>query len=242
MRPNPDLPVLCSDYINTDSVFGGFATKLLGDGRNDFSISTLAGMLPQDLEAYIVPTQTHSTNIAFIDDQIKHGKNVVADTDGVITKKMNVLLTLITADCVPIIYADYAHNIIGISHQGWRGSLHRMAELMIAKMLKEGASLDTLRVAIGPAINDCCYEIYGERYEEFQKEFSEWKSKIFRQNLDKTYINLQHLNYLQLLKAGVKPAHIDHFPFCTCCDGERFFSYKREGDFFGENLSFILQT
>lgn len=203
-----------STVLDPRGLHHGFGTKAFGDGRD---ISTLKHYLNTHAPAYthiIQPQQTHSTNVHIvsagdlIEDVIR-----AADCDGLVTKERNVVLTVVTADCVPIIYYDPVSAIIGISHQGWKGTRDRAPAFVIEKMIALGSTPANIICAMGPAINTCCY-----------------------------HMDLYTINQQTLQSAGVSAKHIDIFPFCTCCDAERFYSYRREGKINGEMIHFVMMS
>lgn len=230
------------------NISAGFSTKMFGDARRD---DVIVKLLRDEYSGgnYIVrPEQTHSTTIRIISkDDVTNSPDtciVVPNTDGVITKEKNVVLTCITGDCVPIMFADVKNGVVGVSHQGWKGSLGRMAQKMIESMCEIGAEKKYLYAAIGPAIGSCCYAVYGERLELFYKEFSNYTNsqlRIIEKRNTTHYLNLSLLNYMQLCEVGIQESHIDHRIFCTSCDSANFYSYQRDygTDRWGEMVTYI---
>lgn len=168
--------IFTSSKLNDSTIFSGSSTKLLGDSRND---ETLLEFFKNHYPQYVTivrPKQTHSTRISIIH---KSDSRVLKlpDCDGLITQEKNIILTVQTADCVPLIFADKKNGVVGVSHQGWKGTLRRMAQKMVHTMISQGAEKEYLRVMIGPAIGSCCYEVYGERVEMFEAEFGGFLSK-----------------------------------------------------------------
>ncbi|OGK21336.1 hypothetical protein A2866_01345 [Candidatus Roizmanbacteria bacterium RIFCSPHIGHO2_01_FULL_39_8] len=149
------------------------------------------------------------------------------DADGSITNLSNAALIVKNADCVPIVYVDKIAGYIGISHNGWRGSLKRLAPKMIQKMVSLGSKIEHITCALGPAIGLCCYEVDEDFYYEFMGEFEIYAKQIFQFRKGRWHVNLTLLNCLLLREAGVKKVNIDFFPFCTKCDQKRFFSRRR---------------
>jgi hypothetical protein len=233
--------ILIPTKVINDSINAGFGTKRLGDGRK---LPTIFRFLEGNKTEYghiVIPQQIHSANVEVLEKKQTNKLIKVEDTDGVVTKDKGIVLTVITADCVPIIYADKEKGIIGISHNGWRGSLKRLVQNVIHKMVGMGAKKESIVVAIGPAIGGCCYDIDDDRYYSFLEEFESYADKIFQIRKGKRHISLAKLNYLLLLEAGIKPENIDVFPFCTKCDAKRFFSYRRNTkEKYGEMLSYIV--
>ena len=161
------------------------------------------GREKKEIEKYL-----HSQNIQFqklIDPDQQHTDNIIVNPtsdvencDGLITEKKGTVLTMITADCIPLLCIDTRKQIVGISHNGRRGTEQKLVQKMIQKFYALGSTLHDLRIAVGPAIGACCYPM-----------------------------NLNKENVDQLLAMGIKKDHIDFFPFCTKCDSKRFFSYRR---------------
>lgn len=225
-----------STLFPTDRYLSGFGTKVLGDGRDSEVIKSFLDQQGKSNLTIVVPKQTHSTNVAVFEKADSKSVVDIPNCDAIVTRETDVLLTCITADCVPMIFADDEAGVIGISHQGWKGTLGRLPAKVIETMLEQGATRENIKVAMGPAINDCCYEIFGERLDLFQQEFD---NKIFRISVDKYFLNLYKANYQTLQKAGIVEINIDFHPFCTSCDARSFYSYHRQKPLQGEILSFI---
>lgn len=225
---NDDLKIFFSTQINDEQYFAGFSTKALGDGRDARKILRFLDYSKIHYKKLVVLDQIHSVNIHFFDRQKIDSIEKIVDTDGVITNQSNVVLSVRTADCAPLIFTDKKRGLIGISHQGWRGSLKKMAAKMIDILVQKGGNKEDIIVAIGPEIGPCCYDIDEDRYVEFLEVFDGYSDKIFHFEKGRRHLNLALLNYLQLLDAGVKKEHIDFFPFCTSCDAKRFFSFRRD--------------
>lgn len=239
---NSDTNIFSSSLLTDSRYVSGFSTRLLGDGRNVQVIENFLSENDIPYTTLVLPGQIHSANVADVSDNAV-GIEKIDDTDGVVTNLENVVLIVRTADCVPMIFVDKKAGIIGISHQGWRGSLKRLPEKMIGMMKQKGSSSSDIAVAIGPAIGDCCYDISEDRYYTFMEEFNGFSGRIFSFRKGKRHLNLALLNYLLALHAGVKKENIDFFPFCTSCDRNRFYSFRRDGktEKFGEMFSFVVK-
>lgn len=103
-----------------------------------------------------------------------------------------------------------------------------------------GNGAERVVVVISPCINECCYNIWGERVEEFRSVFGKDADSILIERDKKIYLNLIKANYIQLGHAGIKEKNIDYFPFCTSCDKNRFYSFRRDGDIIGEVMGYIM--
>jgi len=243
IKYNNDLKILYSSLINDDVYFSAFGTKGLGDGRKINTIFNFFQKNKFSFKKIVVLEQIHSTNINFFNSKTNSILETISDTDGVITKDKETVLIVRNADCLPLIFVEKKRGIIGISHQGWRGSIKRMAQKMIDKIIEFGAKKEKIMVVFGPAIGACCYSIDEDRYYQFKEEFNGYSDKIFSYRKGKIFLNLSLLNYLQLREKGVEKENIDFFPFCTRCDQKRFFSFRRDRKKdYGEMFNFIFRS
>lgn len=225
---NQDLHIYYSTIIDECGFTSGFGTKLTPSLDNLISNKEI-----------IIPHQVHGDTISCFD--YLNNRSIC---DGLITNKPNLVLTVQTGDCVPIIFADKKRKLIGISHQGWKGSLLRLPQKMIQKFKDLKSNIQDLTIAIGPSIGSCCYDIDNARLDVFKKEFTSYPSfwqtisESGASRITQTYLNLLHLNYLQLIESGIDPKNIDFFPFCTKCNSEKFYSNRRH-DMASEMVNFI---
>jgi YfiH family protein len=235
-----ETKLFISTLVNDNRFICGFGTKEIGDGRKVQNIIHFFEVNKLPLTKIVIPEQIHSTNIIFFQSSNQQLIETVSETDGVITNQKNTALTVITADCQPIVYLDKENGIIAISHQGWRGSVKRLPQKIVKEMVRLGANLDKIIVALGPVIGECCYTIDDDRYYQFLEEFDGYSDQIFSFFACQRHLNLGRLNYLQLLEVGINKNQIDFFPFCTACDKSRFFSLRRERKkLSGEMINFV---
>lgn len=87
--------------------------------------------------------------------------------DGVVTDKPGVILCIRTADCAPVLLADYEHGVIGAAHAGWRGALSGVIENTTDLMIAKGAKLKNIAAAVGPCIGQASYEVDEFFYRQF---------------------------------------------------------------------------
>ena len=237
------LHIFYSTLVNNERYLSGFSTKALGDGRDPHVILNYFGYQKISYRKIVILDQVHSTNVHFFDGEKKEPFNTIENTDGVITNSEKVMLVVKTADCLPLLFVDKRRGLIGASHQGWQGSLKKMAVKMISAFVKKGSHAQDISVAFGPAIGVCCYDIDDNRAHQFLTEFDGYADKIFHVEKGKRHLNLARLNYLQLLEVCVKKENMDFFPFCTKCDDRHFFSFRRDGkNNYSEMFSFIMKT
>ncbi len=243
---NQILKAYYSTLVNSDKFFFGFSTREIGDGRRIETIFNFLNQHKISFEKVIIPEQIHSANVELVEK--KNNPEIILranDTDAVITKKINYLLTVVTADCLPIIFIEEKTGIIAISHQGWRGTIKKIGLKIIDQIISLGGNINKIKIIIGPGIGQCCYSINEERYYQFLEEFDGYSKKIFFWRKNQIFFNLLKLNYLLFINKEIKKENIDFFPFCTFCQKDKFFSYRRykqKNDHYGEMLSFVMKT
>jgi len=111
--------------------------------------------------------QIHSPDVVtvsapFEDDARPH-------VDAIATDRPGLLLGILTADCVPVLFADARAGVIAAAHAGWKGALGGVTDNSIAAMEKLGADRDHIVAAIGPCIARASYEVdhgFARRFEE----------------------------------------------------------------------------
>ena len=161
-----------------------------------------------------------------------------AEFDGLVCDRVGPVLGAFAADCIPLLFADPVARVIGSAHAGWRGTLGGVAQNVIARMTELGGKPPQIRVALGPSIGPCCFEVGDEVVALFRAAFGELPNMVVP-GPRKQHIDLRVAMRAGLERAGVAPAHIDDRPPCTRCESERFFSYRRDGKEGGVHMGFI---
>ena len=163
--------------------------------------------------------------------------------DGIVTKKKNIILGILTADCAPILFYDPLNKIIGACHAGWKGSLNGILENTINAMKNLGARSNSIKCAIGPCISQDSYQVSLDFYLQFilenpsNRQFfeSEIKKDKFRFSLKK-YIKYK-LNNFGIQDISSIP--IDTFKQDHICFSYRKSIKKKENDY-GRMISTIV--
>ena len=185
-----------------------------------------------DAEKIVITVQKH-TDIILKDAHLHTGlgwdvpSEIVADAE--MTDQKGCVLVKLTADCVPVLlYAPDVHAIAAI-HDGWAGTVKRLAQKTAEAMVQQyGADPSKMLAAIGPSIGKCCFEVEHDVADVFLKEF---KTENTTQVSDiKWHIDLWNCNVEQLMDAGLQRENIAVGGICTkCSPQDMFFSYRREG-------------
>ena len=103
--------------------------------------------------------QSHSASAVTIDSTSDASIDARADADALITNNSGYALAILTADCVPVLFAAPEMGVIGAAHAGWRGAVDGVLEATIAMMAKQGITPDQIEAVIGPAIQQPNYQV-----------------------------------------------------------------------------------
>lgn len=174
---------------------------------------------------YIVSLkQTHSANVVIVDNSnrelLKHPEPSL-EGDALITALPDTVLLVKVADCQPLLLADPVQKVIAAVHSGWRGSVQNIIGKTIAVM-QEKMSCDPANIVagIGPSLGPCCAEFVNYK-DELPPTF--WPYK-----LGENHFNFWRISAMQMKEAGVPEDNIEISGFCTVCNPNLFFSYRRD--------------
>ncbi|WP_076073217.1 peptidoglycan editing factor PgeF [Sphingomonas montana] len=146
--------------------------------------------------------------------------------DALVTDRPGLLLGILTADCVPVLFADPAAGIVGAAHAGWKGALGGVTDATLAAMEALGADRTRIVAAIGPCIARASYEVdaaFRLRFEQADPE----NERFFREGRRDAHHQFDIEAYVthRLATAGV--TRIDALGLDTYALANRFYSYRR---------------
>lgn len=170
----------------------------------------------------VYPSQTHTSNVEIATPERKE----YPDTDGLILTNKEQAIFLNFADCTPLIFYD--GKICAVSHAGWRGTEGKIAVKTVEKMVLEfNSPLENIKCAIGPAISYCCYNVGEDVLKKLSVTVKNFVGLSEVRN-GAVYVDLKGINRQQLVEFGLKEENIDICPYCTVCNNDLFFSYRKE--------------
>jgi polyphenol oxidase len=190
-------------------------------------------------------SQVHGTNIEHVGNGSDLSAVAATQADGLCSGEPGVGISVHVADCTPILMACPRTGVCAALHAGWRGTVAGISQAGVRAMVEQfGARPEDLRVAIGPCIGACCFEVGPEVVAEFlTKDPRARESGCIVMGRQKDHIDLRRVQLLQLRSAGVLPEHIDVSRDCTHCDPEnRFFSFRKAGRATGQMVGFIARV
>jgi YfiH family protein len=160
--------------------------------------------------------------------------------DGVCSDVAGLAVGVYVADCVPALLADPRTGAFAAVHAGWRGTIAGILPAAVSALAGAyGSAPAELRVALGPAIGPCCFEVGPEVAAAFETALPGAGTVITRPGR-KPHVDLRLAQRLQLAAAGVSADAIDAIDACTKCDpAGRFYSYRRDADRTGQHVGFI---
>ncbi len=188
---------------------------------------------------FVVANQTHSDHIYIVKKVETKGwsdiSNAIDNCDALITDEKGVVLTVLTADCVPILLYDIQREVVSVVHAGWRGTKTNIISKTVKKMIDiYDSNPKDIIAGIAPSIGRCCYEVD----EDVAKHFFDIP-QAFEKKKDKFMLDLPYINKMQLLNVGLLEQHIEMSGICTSCEVGKFFSYRKEQGCSGRFMSMI---
>lgn len=155
------------------------------------------------------------------------GGDMPPDGDALITNDRGTVLIVRTADCVPLLLYDPTVHAIAAIHAGWKGTSLNIVGTTVAALQREyGVLPGSIRVAIGPAIRACHYDVsttQDGRVELFERLF---KADVVVRADGGVALDLVEANRQQCLAAGIQNEHINLHPDCTAERVDRWASFR----------------
>lgn len=184
----------------------------------------------------VVPRQVHGDAIA-VDGPTSPA---VGDADGVIVRERGAAAGVLTADCVPMLFAVPAARLAAAVHAGWRGTALGVAVRAVERLRAEcGRDADSIQVGLGPTIGACCYQVGGEVVAALEAASARGCVRVHRREGDRAWVDLREINAALLRRAGVPADNIHLVGPCTRCAETDFFSHRASGGTTGRQLSAI---
>jgi YfiH family protein len=149
--------------------------------------------------------------------------------DASIATAAGVVCAILTADCLPVLFADRAGRVVGAAHAGWRGLAGGVLGQTVARMRALGA--DDITAWMGPAIGAQAFEVGQDVFDSFAQALPGIDigfAFVPRPEQQGKYLaDMFGLARLMLARDGVSSvAGGDH---CTATEADRFYSYRRDG-------------
>ncbi|MFN3846667.1 MAG: peptidoglycan editing factor PgeF [Paracoccaceae bacterium] len=206
---------------------GIFAGLNCGAGSSDLSDAVainrarVADAMDVPLEFLVGVHQVHSADVVTVTGPLP----VRPHADALVTATPGVALSVLTADCQPVLFVDAKAGVTGAAHAGWRGAADGVLEATLDAMEALGARRADVSAVIGPCISQRAYEVGPEFFYSFTDE-DPTNSRFFITGTgDRMLFDLPAFGLHRLRAAGV--GHAEWTGHCTYNDPSRFFSFRR---------------
>ncbi|MBF8377583.1 peptidoglycan editing factor PgeF [Alicyclobacillus mali] len=196
----------------------------------------MLGKVGLRVDSLCLVRQVHGPRVVRVDAPTESA----VEADGMITDVPGLALAVLVADCAPVLLYDPVRRVVGACHSGWRGTVEHIVARGIERMRDEyGTDPGHLRVAIGPCIRRCCYEVDDVVAERARNARLERALLPRFGRPDKYVFSLPHAIRLSVEACGVQPEHIYDSGVCTSCRNRHLFSHRREGERAGRQMAVI---
>ncbi len=175
------------------------------------------------------PHQTHS--IIPTEALIENNKK---EADAVFTHQMNKVCAIITADCLPILLSTRSGSHVAAIHAGWRGLLNGIIENTLDALALPPKEI---LIWLGPAIGPQRFEVKKDVYDAFIQMNPDNIKAFIPQGEEHWLADIYLLASLRLQARGI--SKIYGGDYCTHSDDQHFYSYRRDGQSTGRNVSLI---
>ncbi len=165
--------------------------------------------------------QVHSADVITVSSKREDRPHA----DGMVTNVPGLVLSVLTADCQPVLFADKTAGVVAAAHAGWRGALAGVLEATLDAMEDLGAKRSDTQAVIGPSISQTAYEVGPEFLDTFLEDDPENARFFAGGEGDRVHFDLPAYGLHRLRQAGVGGAEWTRH--CTYSDADRFFSYRR---------------
>eukprot|EP00794_Sanderia_malayensis_P004860 gene4860-5498_t len=212
--------------------------------ENRRRLAVAAGFEYKDLK---MPRCVHGIDVWVIGDE------AVPETfDAMVTDKPGITLGAPGADCQTMLFCDPVKKVVAAAHSGWKGTIDRIQQNVVRVMRQRfHCDPNDILVSIGPSIGQCCYEFGKDVAQKFIDSVS--PATVLVKENGKSYLDLWHASIILLQEVGIPRQNIDDgkrfaetelngrdkVTQCTYCNPDKFFSYRRDGALFGNQIGFI---
>jgi len=168
--------------------------------------------------------QTHSPDCVFIDAASDASAAARPVADALVTRTTDHAISILTADCVPVLLAAPSCQLVGAAHAGWRGAVRGILAATVAMMEDKGATCEHIDAVIGPAIQQKNYEVGEDLRSLVLNTRSDAEILFISREKGKYLFDLPGFVEMLLRAAGVHRVHnlnIDTYDESSCLFSHR---------------------
>lgn len=260
--PTRDLP---PEILQAGSLAGLLPNLLHGFSTNFYfqpnpAVGEAMRVLIADRLGLVVPPpvlleQPHSANIlemsngrAALAEVVKKGEHgtFLKGYDGVTGDLTTpAVLGVRAADCVPVLAVQTELKAYAAIHAGWRGTAAGILPNLLKLWDKAGGQASAVRLAFGPSIRACCFEVREDCLSQFEADHL---ADAVSEHGEARHLDLVQVLLTQARANGISEAQVEVLPYCTFCHqaaegAHPFASYRRSSKqkqrTDGRNVAFI---
>ncbi|MCH8536456.1 MAG: polyphenol oxidase [Alkalimonas sp.] len=222
--PAPEWVKACSSTRFGGYSTGVFASLNLGDHVGDApeQVQRNRQLLQQHAGMPAAPVwleQVHGTAVLRLPRQA----NSTLQADAAVSSAVGQVCSVMTADCLPVLFCDRSGQQVAAAHAGWRGLLGGVLEATVANFTQPTEVMAWL----GPAIGPKAFEVGAEVRTQFIARQNGAETAFQPSTQGKWLANLYELARQRLQAVGVTAIYGGDY--CTLSQPELFFSYRRDG-------------
>jgi YfiH family protein len=198
-------------FLTKSDVMSDMSTLLSQIPAVRHGFGSKEALLPESLQPYsaTLPEKKQVHGVRIVD--VMQPQQACGEADGFYTEQPGILLTVFTADCLPIVFSHRQGKAVAVVHAGWRGLLNGIIEQMAARINQQSNTQDWV-ASIGPAIGACCYEVSEELVTEFRRGLDLPPTLI---SPSYRHLDLPAIAFAKLTQAGFSA--VDFAGSCTLC-------------------------
>jgi YfiH family protein len=198
----------------------GDATEAVAENRRQLEAALALPSSPRWLR------QVHGIEVMRFAPSLSRSEGDEPEADAAVTSTPGSVLAILTADCLPVVFAAEDGSEIAVAHAGWRGLAAGVLEATLANMQTPAAEVVAW---FGPMAGTDAYEV-GEEVRAAFTDGDPVASAMFRPTRPGHWLmNLYGLAKLRLMDAGMPAMAVHGGELCTISDPARFFSHRRDG-------------
>jgi YfiH family protein len=248
-----DYPLRVEAWDEIPRLVHGFLGRAHGLAPGEFTLDDVRDALVragETVRGVAAARQVHGTTVlapedavAAFDESATVHVDALPTGDSWVSASADLVVTVRTADCVPILLVAPRARAAAAVHAGWRGTLDGVIEATVASLgARYGALPGEILAAIGPAIGGCCYTFGAEHRAAFVARFGPESAGAWRTDEDdpeRVRLDLRSVCRVALEQASVPAEAITTIGPCTADHPDELHSFRRDGAYAGRQLSYI---
>lgn len=205
------------------------------DEKSVAALLRVARELGGDVRHLETCTQVHGARSVEV-FELAQGWSECEECDSLWTRAEGVALGIKIADCLPVTILDPEGLVINL-HAGWRGAAAGIVPRTLNEIEEKGHALSPeTRAYLGPAIQQCCFEVGEEVIDAFRQQ-QPYVDELVERSRPRPFLDLPGLVRRSLIDLGFPESLIHDTGLCTRCPGSIFHSFRRSGPRAGRNLA-----